>query len=225
MGNPYALILMDVTSWCLRDEQCEDFNSCTRAVCGDRSSSWPYEGKCISIPKECSTCGTEILLSVSTNIYPNYLNWRIEDLDANKTYKKSQCLAYGSYMFTLEYLNNDTKADNISFSLQAKNSIIDSFSSNDIMEVEKSFIVCSSDSDCIDYDGCSIDFCDQTTNICKNKNLVDELCTSCEWTIINVTADNYPDETKISLSTKDDNDKFDYILLGTLYDLNYVKKR
>merc|ERR1712129_517958 len=118
-----------------------------------------------------------------TNSYPDLLSWKIVNTDINRQvissslslqpnvlYDQSKCLQYGRYKFTLSYDMNDTSSNDISYSLEASNMVIDRYESNNYLDIEEYFTICSSDADCLDYDGCTIDFCTET-NICENKEI------------------------------------------------------
>ena len=63
-----------------------------------------------------------------------------------------------------------------------------------IINVEDTFTICSSASDCEDYNGCTADTCD--LSLCNNTKLEEELCNECAQVTILINPDNYPDETK-----------------------------
>merc|ERR1712029_553239 len=90
----------------------------------------------------------------------------------------NKCLQFGNYKFSLSYDMNDTLSNDISYSLQAGNKVIDEYESNEFIGVEEEFTVCSSNSDCLDYDGCTDDLCNNNSKICENIDL--SICVNCK---------------------------------------------
>ena len=72
--------------------------------------------------------------------------------------------------------------------------------------------MCKSDSDCIDFDGCTKDICNSESRICENFRLNETECIACRWVSIELIPDNYPEETSWMLESKVD--KRDSILSG-----------
>ena len=90
---------------------------------------------------------------------------------------------------------------NVSYSLQSADVLIYNESTNEKFEFEEFFTVCSTHSDCFDYDGCTIDVCDQETKLCENKVLKNADCIDCTWVTLELRLDNYPDETSWDLAS------------------------
>merc|ERR1712039_288151 len=128
-------------------------------------------------------------------------------------------------MGALAYSKNDTEASNVTYSLKAEDSIIDRFSGNNMLDVEEYFVVCNNDKDCQDYDGCTRDRCNQSTKICENEEVVNNRCSNCKWVTVNLTTDNYPDDTTWSLSRNDNDNNANYhIIVGDPYPHYLIKE-
>ena len=54
-------------------------------------------------------------------------------------------------------------------------------------EEETMFVICSSNDDCRDYDGCTYDYCDLETNLCNNNQTE---CGNCTMISVNIIPDN-----------------------------------
>lgn len=82
-------------------------------------------------------------------------------------------------------------------------------------QFEVRFIIFSSNSDCKYFDGCTKDTCSEETKLCNNTYIENEQsCTSCNWLYLNITTDNYPDETKWSL---EEQGTHSLVILGEYY--------
>ena len=117
-----------------------------------------------------------------------------------RSYSQLKCLAYGTCKFIANYEENSTLISNVSYSLKAADKLIFNDSTNDYIDFERELTICRSNSDCIDFDRCSTDICNQEINICENKlnNLTD--CSNCNWISIELETDNYPEETSWTLA-------------------------
>merc|ERR1711997_144241 len=117
---------------------CNDFDSCTIDTC----EPWLGSSVCRYSPVQCSSCGTNIKVTATTNNYPNLLSWSIINTNINRiimssdsfllpetTYDDSKCLQFGRYKFFLSYAMNDTTSNNVSYSLESENKIIDKYES------------------------------------------------------------------------------------------------
>ena len=140
----------------------------------------------------CSEYGTDVKVTLNTSELEDNIYWKIESKDYNRiimasesnlkplrSYSQLKCLAYGTHKFIVNYEENSTLVSNVSYSLKAADKPIFNDSTNDYIDFEEEFTICRSNSDCIDFDGCSTDICNQETNICENKlnNLTD--CSNC----------------------------------------------
>jgi len=206
----HATIRVGLNEMCTTDSQCEDNDSCTIDSCGNLDEYGL--GRCSFVSKECSSCGTEVALSYTTNAYPKDLSLVIMntdnnrqiikselDLKANTAYTTSKCLPYANYKFFVSYNSPDETASNITYALKSNNMIVFQEDTNKAFEVEDAFTVCSSDSDCYDHDGCTIDSCDNTQALCNNTAFEKDTCDNCTKIKVELIMDNYPDETKWSI--------------------------
>ena len=191
---------------CRSDLDCDDFDPCSTSTCSNYDRYG--EGVCSYSYLPCYSCGTNINVTLLTNQFPDEVSWKIERNDKNRiimksetgltpdtSHSQSKCLAYGSYTFALNYEQNSTLVTNVSYSLKAADGVIFDGSTYDYIFLKEEFTVCKSDSDCLDYDGCSTDVCNQETNICENvaKNEADY--TNCKWVSVEIITDNYEEET------------------------------
>merc|ERR1712157_286344 len=64
---------------------------------------------------------------------------------------------------------------------------------SDMHKVNKMFTICSDNKDCVDFNGCTTDFCNPVTRTCENREEND--CVDCSWLTLQLTLDNYPDES------------------------------
>ena len=67
------------------------------------------------------------------------------------------------------------------------------------------FAICSTDEDCLDFDGCTIDVCNIDSKLCSNQYQSEDDCIDCKWFSFNLTTDNYPDETTWFLTDAETN--------------------
>ena len=153
------------------------------------------------------------MMSSTTNEYADHFLWEISNTDSNRivmssksnlsphtAYTESKCLPFGEYSLVTRS-KNQTTSENVSYSLEAADTLIYDRSTNEYFESEESFTVCSSDSDCIDFDGCTADICDPETRLCESQFLNDTDCSDCTWGTLELTLDNYPDETSWELDS------------------------
>ena len=85
-------------------------------------------------------------------------------------------------------------------SLEASEELISDNSTNKYFESIESFALFKSDSDCLDFDGCSIDVCNFANRTCENEVVNDANCSSCNWASLDMTLDNCKDEASCNLS-------------------------
>ena len=57
-------------------------------------------------------------------------------------------------------------------------------------EIETMFIICSSNQDCRDYDGCTNDYCNLENKLCNNTQTE---CANCTFISLDVIPDNVSD--------------------------------
>ena len=72
------------------------------------------------------------------------------------------------HKFIVNYEESSTLVQNVSYSLKAADKLIFYDYTNNYIALEEKFTICRNNSDCIDFDRCSIDICNQGTNICGN---------------------------------------------------------
>ena len=192
---------------CRSSANCNDYDSCTSDGCVnfDRYG----EGICVYTPLPCDACGSNIKISSATNEFPESFSWELENMEnkaiilssgtnqeATTEYAESKCLAYGDYKLLFKYTTNVTNDQNVTYSVEAEEILLSDKSTGEPFESEEFFTVCSSDDDCNDYDGCTLDFCNSTTRTCENRVLGKESCSNCSWVTLEFIPDNYPDETR-----------------------------
>ena len=88
----------------------------------------------------------------------------------NQLYIHNTYLEFRSYNFMISYDSNNTSLSNISYSLKAGEVILFEDSNNTHLDSENEFTICSSNIDCYDYDGCTINICNETTKTYYNIN-------------------------------------------------------
>ena len=104
------------------------------------------------------------------------------------------------------------ESNNITCEVQSEDSTLFQGSTNQYLEEEILFTICSSNEECLDYDGCSEDLCNQKTKVCENK-INSSNCSDCEWVSVLITPNNYPEETSSSIPNYDNED---LVLFGDL---------
>ena len=199
---------------CKHDANCYDYDACTTSECVDYDRR--DNGRCVYHNKTCDECGTNIIMSSTTNEFADHFSWEIINTESNRifmssesnlspytTYTESKCLPFGDYSIIARYSENQKKSENVLCLLQAAGVLIYDISTNEEFEFEEFFTVCSSDSDCIDYDGCTIDVCDPKTKLCENKVLKNADCIDCTLVTLELKLDNYPDETSWDLASSE----------------------
>ena len=162
----------------------------------------------------CDLCGTNIMMNSTTNEFADYFLWDISSTNSNRifmssesslsphtTYTESKCLPFGDYGLVVKYLENKTVFENVSYSLEVAEELIYGRSNNEYFESEELFTVCASDIDCLDFNGCTTDVCDPETRLCENQVMNDTDCSNCTWVTVELTLDNYPDETSWDLAS------------------------
>merc|ERR1712157_650070 len=97
------------------------------------------------------------------------------DLD----YSESKCLAFSNYKLSVSYTLNATESNNVTYKLQSGGKTMLEESTNELVEEEEFFTVCSSKKDCLDYDGCTEDICNQESRTCEN--MINSACNSCDF--------------------------------------------
>merc|ERR1711862_223265 len=149
------------------------------------------------------------------NSYPSDTFWSVKNLtsnqifisngyyiDSNKVYTEKSCVEKGRYLFSTSNTINETSTNDPEYKIIVGNLTIDEESIPSMTDISFSFIVCSSDADCNDYNGCTKDFCGEG-GICDHKPL--EPCSNCREFLLNIKLDAYPDETAWSLNVLKDN--------------------
>ena len=209
----YAGVRISKYLKCRSDFNCNDYDACTTSKCTDYDRYG--DGICSFSEVSCDKCGTQIMMNSTTNEFADYFSWEINDAGSNRiimssestlsphtTYSASKCLPFGDYSLVARYSKIQTISENVSYSLQAADLLIYEASTNAYLESEELFTVCASDSDCQDYDGCTTDVCDSETRLCESQLLNDTDCSNCTWVTLELTLDNYPDETSWNLATE-----------------------
>ena len=79
---------------------------------------------------------------------------------------QSKCLQFGSCKFEVSYSVNNTFSSNVSDVVAARNEVIAHDETHESHEEKKCFSICSKNDQCVDYDGCTSDYCDTTLNLC-----------------------------------------------------------
>ena len=167
---------------CKSDANCNDFDPCTTSQCVNYDRYG--EGMCVYNHVVCDLCGTDVRVTHATNELTEYFSWRIEQTDKeriimsskanmnpNSKCINSKCLAYGSYKMFVTYAQNITSMSNVSYSLESSGAMIFGDVTNDYIDLEEHFTACKSDANCVDFDGCAIDICNETTRLCENISL------------------------------------------------------
>ena len=196
-ANVYMVIYKTIE--CELDEQCDDFNSCTRDFCDD--------GECSHVQIDCAECGTSVSVSLLSNDFPNEISWDVKDVNRNRIvfssgsldksnhkYFNSKCIEYGKYLFTVSYSKNSTLSSNVTYTLTTGNEV---FEDTVFYQENEFFVICSSDEQCNDFDGCTDDICmkEDENHVCSNPTKTGDVCENCVFTSFNITLDNYPEET------------------------------
>ena len=94
----------------------------------------------------------------------------------------------------MTYDTNDASTRNLTYALTVGGVMLFEDSTDMHYEAEDEFTVCSKDTDCLDYDGCTADVCNSTLRICENK-LSNDTRINCDCFSVKITPDNYPEET------------------------------
>ena len=113
-------------------------------------------------------------------------------LTADQSYSDTRCLAFGNYMLAVSHDTSKTFTRNLSYALSAVEFALFEDATNAFYEAVSEFAVCKKDTDCADYDGCSIDVCNSTLRVCENNF---SNCSNCDWVSVDIVPDNYPEET------------------------------
>merc|ERR1712151_51264 len=134
-------------------------------------------GECLYTPVDCLLCGANATFSIITDYYTNNLVWKImntasnrvamssnkEYLKADSVYSESKCLQYSRYQLFIDFADV-VNTTNITYTLQIGEHVIYDTERNETT-VEDYFTICSSDLDCKDFDGCTVDYCNQTNKL------------------------------------------------------------
>jgi len=171
----------------------------------------PYAGILISSSSSQENClKDESLLSVQfkTSDLPSSIVWTVEHIDADKTILSSgyyedpntwhtskSCISKGHYKFSMFSTENNTSTLYSEYKITAGEVTVDEGNTSEWASVDTYFVSCSSDDDCIDYNGCTKDICNE--GLCSNIPVDD--CIDCRWVTIDVVLDAYPDETTWAL--------------------------
>ena len=132
---------------CRSDSNCNDYDPCTTSKCinYDRYG----DGICEFSEVSCNLCGTKIVMNSTTNEYADSLLWEIINTDYNRIfmssetnlsphttryYTESKCLPFGEYSLVATYSENQTKSENVSYSLQTANDLTYDRYSNEYFE-------------------------------------------------------------------------------------------
>ena len=122
------------------------------------------------------------------------------NLSPHATCAESTCFQFGEHSLVTR-LDNQTTPENYSYSLEVADALIYDRSTHEYFESEDYFTVFSSDSDCVDFDGCAADICDPETRLCEIQFLNDIDFSDCTWSALELILENYPDETSWELSS------------------------
>merc|ERR1712228_22918 len=118
---------------------------------------------------DCSSCGSAITRSIKKNEHPEHFSWKIENTDnkrivmsnsylsAESEYSESKCLPFANYKLSVLYTLNNTESNNVTYQLQAGAIILFEESIYKFIEMGSVFTVCSSNTQCLGYDGCTTD--------------------------------------------------------------------
>ena len=83
----------------------------------------------------------------------------------------------------------------MTYSFDTGNEAMYGIDTNRLFYDEGEFAICVENQHCLDYNGCTADTCNQELRICENANNTDDMCHECSWVTIEITPDNYPEET------------------------------
>merc|ERR1711862_409074 len=106
-------------------------------------------------------------------------------LSPHTAYSASKCLPFGDYSLVATYSKIQTISENVSYSLQAADLLIYEASTNSHLESEELFTFGASE-----------------TSLCEIQLVSDTDCSNCTWVTLELTLDNYPDETSWNLATE-----------------------
>ena len=185
MNTPsFARIFMrKINIHCSKDYECDDNNACTTDTCDNAI--------CVYEEKLCEECGKDVKIEIKTTEYPQEIEWDILDSKLNSIvmsnvyydiqnylYIEEKCLQYGSYIFSISCGDNEQNQDGF-FIFNVGDIIIDNDTLSQYTFIESTFIICNLNSQCFDYNGCTVDICNTTTNLCENTAL--ENCGNCSF--------------------------------------------
>ena len=207
---PYAnVMLFKNFAQCKSDQDCNDSNSCTSDSCvliGDGSNGYGY---CVFSEVDCSTCGAMVTVEITTNDYPKDFNRNILNVETGQVIHSSmyynqpnfkdsasRCIEYGKYNLIISYPESKNLTTGINFTLHVGDELIEYGTMFEMEEQETMFIICSSNEECKDYNGCTYDYCDLEKNLCNNTQIE---CIDCTMMSISILPDNYQEETVSNL--------------------------
>jgi len=207
---------------CSKDEECNDNNICTDDSCNSTSNL------CMFDPKPCHECGSLLNLTILPDKWPQDITWTIQDIVTDETIlsggpyeqkglqQTTECLEFGSYLFSIfdsygDGLCCDEGSGYYQLSLGSK--VVKRGGNYSAFE-EKSFHVCSSDSDCAVDNSCIASTCDLNSNVCIEKR---KSCSECGSKVsIEVRTDGYPSETYWAIA----NSRNEEVLSGGPYNIS-----
>ena len=139
----------------------------------------------------------ESLLSIHlrTGDFPSSDFWTVKNLesdinilsngyykDPNTLYTSNTCISDGHYKFSLISTENTTSTIYSEYNVTVGEVVLYQGNTSEWEYLEISFVTCSSDNVCNDYDGCTRDFCDG--GLCVNIQNEDGICSDCRWLTI-----------------------------------------
>ena len=219
---PYAIATFTLLDYCEDDTDCDDFNSCTNDWCSVNGKCIFETIDCNTCGALVSI--SIITTNPQSPSFKDLLSWYIQNSNTDQILLStsgsqhlsirnntesyyntttSYCIEYGTYITRFIYEEESEDDDNIvNYTVTVGTEVVESdstsnyLSDDEYLGVETLFIICSSNDDCIDYNGCTYDYCNIDTNLCNNTSYSnDDSCSNCTWLEFNLTLDNFPDET------------------------------
>ena len=112
----------------------------------------------------------------------------------------SKCFGFGNYKISFVYskqVEELVTPSNITYSLEVSSIVLLSKLLNQIFNEEEYFTICSTDNNCNNYNGYTINTCNQVTRLCENIDISNnETCVECRWVVLEFVTDNYSIETR-----------------------------
>ena len=207
---------------CSKDKDCNDNNVCTDDSCNSTSNL------CMFDPKPCHECGELLNLAILPDKWPQDITWTIQDIVTDETIlsggpyeqkdlqQTTECLEFGSYLFSIfDSYGDGLCCDEGSgyYQLSMGSKVVKRGGNYSAFE-EKSFHVCSSDSDCAVDNSCITSTCDLNSNVCIEKK---KSCSECGSKVsIEIRTDGYPSETYWAVA----NSRNEEVLSGGPYNIS-----